>query len=102
MYLYLWFVVLKEEPDDLTHLAPTAGDVCVPLEGAPFLEDMFDDLMMNNYCPLLSEEPISPHSPVLEPCSPQDPFLTYQDSSTFRTGSVSPISSEQLSPEVIF
>jgi hypoxia-inducible factor 1 alpha len=96
------FLVLKEEPDDLTHLAPTAGDVCVPLEGAPFLEDMFDDLMMNNYCPLLPEEPISPNSPELEPCSPQDPFLTYQETSTFRADSESPSSldKQQLSPEV--
>lgn len=23
--------VLKDEPDDLTHLAPTAGDACIPL-----------------------------------------------------------------------
>ena len=25
-------VVLKEEPEDLTHLAPVAGDTCIPLE----------------------------------------------------------------------
>lgn len=48
--------MLKDEPEDLTHLAPTAGDVCVPLEG-PFLGDMFDDFMLSdNYCPLLSDD----------------------------------------------
>ncbi|KAE8738804.1 hypothetical protein FOCC_FOCC015703 [Frankliniella occidentalis] len=48
--------MLKDEPEDLTHLAPTAGDVCVPLEG-PFLGDVFDDFMLSeNYCPLLSDD----------------------------------------------
>ncbi|OXU25114.1 hypothetical protein TSAR_001562, partial [Trichomalopsis sarcophagae] len=49
--------VLKDEPEDLTHLAPTAGDVCVPLEDPPFLSDMLDEFILNaNYCPLLSPE----------------------------------------------
>jgi len=51
------FVVLKDEPEDLTHLAPTAGDVCVPLEDTPFLSDMLDEFIFgnDNYgCPLLS------------------------------------------------
>lgn len=52
----LFLSVLKDEPEDLTHLAPTAGDVCVPLEG-PFLGDVFDDFMLSdNYCPLLSDD----------------------------------------------
>ncbi|XP_012275539.1 hypoxia-inducible factor 1-alpha isoform X2 [Orussus abietinus] len=48
--------MLKDEPEDLTHLAPTAGDVCVPLEDPPFLSDMLDEFMLGNenYCPLLS------------------------------------------------
>jgi len=49
--------VLKDEPEDLTHLAPTAGDVCVPLEDTPFLSDMLDEFIFgnDNYgCPLLS------------------------------------------------
>ncbi|XP_043477190.1 protein similar-like isoform X2 [Leptopilina heterotoma] len=50
--------MLKDEPEDLTHLAPTAGDVCVPLEDPPFLSDMLDDFILENesYCPLLSSE----------------------------------------------
>ncbi|XP_031785167.1 hypoxia-inducible factor 1-alpha isoform X2 [Nasonia vitripennis] len=49
--------MLKDEPEDLTHLAPTAGDVCVPLEEPPFLSDMLDEFILNaNYCPLLSPE----------------------------------------------
>lgn len=54
---FLHFVVLKDEPEDLTHLAPTAGDVCVPLEDTPFLTDMLDEFIFgsDNYgCPLLS------------------------------------------------
>lgn len=47
--------MLKDEPEDLTHLAPTAGDVCVPLEDTPFLSDMMDEFIFDNYgCPLLS------------------------------------------------
>lgn len=49
--------MLKDEPEDLTHLAPTAGDVCVPLEDPPFLSDMLDEFILSaNYCPLLSPE----------------------------------------------
>lgn len=51
------FAVLKDEPDDLTHLAPTAGDVCVPLEDTPFLSDMDLEFVFGNdhySCPLLS------------------------------------------------
>ncbi|XP_029171939.1 hypoxia-inducible factor 1-alpha-like isoform X2 [Nylanderia fulva] len=49
--------MLKDEPEDLTHLAPTAGDVCVPLEDPPFLSDMLEEFILgnDNYgCPLLS------------------------------------------------
>lgn len=60
--------VLKDEPDDLTHLAPVAGDVCVPLEDHPFLSDMLDDFFLkDNFCPLLTDEP-------------SDPFISYRDS----------------------
>jgi hypoxia-inducible factor 1 alpha len=55
--LTAYFSVLKDEPEDLTHLAPTAGDVCVSLEDPPFLTDMLDEFILNaNYCPLLSPE----------------------------------------------
>ncbi|KAF7991322.1 hypothetical protein HCN44_002884 [Aphidius gifuensis] len=48
--------MLKDEPEDLTHLAPTPGDVCVPLEDTPFISDMLDEFILGNevYCPLLS------------------------------------------------
>ncbi|XP_046434709.1 protein similar isoform X2 [Neodiprion fabricii] len=49
--------LLKDEPEDLTHLAPTPGDVCVPLEdNTPFFPDMLVDqfILEDNYCPLLS------------------------------------------------
>lgn len=49
--------VLKEEPDDaLTHLAPTTGDVCIPLdESAPLFGEMFDGLILpDSYGTLLA------------------------------------------------
>lgn len=49
--------MLKDEPEDLTHLAPTPGDVCVPLEDTPFLSEMLDEFIFGNdtySCPLLS------------------------------------------------
>ncbi|XP_043520822.1 uncharacterized protein LOC122534349, partial [Frieseomelitta varia] len=55
--------MLKDEPEDLTHLAPTPGDVCVPLEDTPFLSDMLDEFILgsDNYCPLLSpDETLAP------------------------------------------
>ncbi|XP_059058214.1 hypoxia-inducible factor 1-alpha-like [Achroia grisella] len=46
--------MLKDEPEDLTHLAPTAGDTCIPLENSSFL---FDEFILNdNYCSLLGED----------------------------------------------
>lgn len=60
--------MLKDEPDDLTHLAPVAGDVCVPLDDHPFLSDMLDDILLkdNSFGPLLNDEP-------------SDPFISYRD-----------------------
>lgn len=60
--------MLKDEPDDLTHLAPVAGD-CVPLEDNHLLSDMFDDILLReNFAPLLlADEP------------PADPFIAYRD-----------------------
>lgn len=53
--MMLLFSVLKDEPEDLTHLAPTAGDACIPLENSPF--DMFDEFILNdNYCSLLGDD----------------------------------------------
>ncbi|XP_039439777.1 protein similar-like [Culex pipiens pallens] len=50
--------MLKDEPDDLTHLAPTAGDTCIPLEETgPFFNDVFDDFMIpESYTSLLQDE----------------------------------------------
>lgn len=66
---FSFVTVLKDEPDDLTHLAPVAGDVCVPLEDHPFLSDMLDDFLLrdNGFGPLLTDEP-------------SDPFISYRDS----------------------
>jgi len=46
--------VLKDEPEDLTHLAPTAGDVCVPLDTCGLghlgfvMSDVLDDLILTD------------------------------------------------------
>ncbi|XP_055642782.1 protein similar isoform X2 [Toxorhynchites rutilus septentrionalis] len=50
--------MLKDEPDDLTHLAPTAGDACIPLEETgQFFNDVFDDFMIpESYSSLLQDE----------------------------------------------
>ncbi|CAK1552316.1 unnamed protein product [Leptosia nina] len=54
--------MLKDEPEDLTHLAPTAGDACIPLENSPF--DMFDEFILNdNYTSLLGDD-LTSGSPV--------------------------------------
>lgn len=48
--------MLKDEPEDLTHLAPTAGDACIPLEEAGlFSPDMFD-VMFDSYTSLLRDD----------------------------------------------
>lgn len=63
LYMRLCDAVLKDEPEDLTHLAPTPGDVCVPLEDTPFLSDIsLDEFILGNenYCPLLSPEGLPP------------------------------------------
>ena len=41
---YLLNVVLKEEPEDLTHLAPSGGDSCLPLDIPHLLNQELDDL----------------------------------------------------------
>lgn len=108
--------MLKDEPEDLTHLAPTAGDVCVPLEDPPFLSVMLDEFMLENenYCPLLSPdlptELVSPDlgdslkesevdeaptriAQVSDPLADGDPFI-YRDSP-----SPNSISTDLLSPD---
>lgn len=76
--------VLKDEPDDLTHLAPTAGDGCIALEEtAPFFHDMFDDFIIpDNYNTLLTDELNSLDSQCSKSTnssSNNDPFINYRD-----------------------
>lgn len=76
--------MLKDEPDDLTHLAPTAGDACIPLEEtAPFFHDMFDDFIIpDNYNTLLTDELNSLDSQCSKSTnsnSNNDPFINYRD-----------------------
>nr|XP_018916927.1 PREDICTED: protein similar isoform X1 [Bemisia tabaci] len=69
--------MLKDEPEDLTHLAPTAGDVCVPLDTPRFLDSMLDDFILSDsYCPLLSE---ATTDSITKDMSPSDSFFSYRD-----------------------
>lgn len=79
MLLFL-FPVLKDEPEDLTHLAPTAGDTCIPLEDTPdlLMGDLLDEFILpDNYCPLLSDA--CDNSKHMADMSPSHSFYTYRD-----------------------
>lgn len=88
MFLFCFFAVLKEDPDDLTHLAPTAGDVCVPLDENPIdyvLPDMLDEIMLSD-CNLLSSDTdrdLSSSSP--------NSFFSYRDDLEPSSRPLSPI-----------
>lgn len=86
------FLVLKDEPDDLTHLAPIAGDACIPLdESVPFFSDMFDDFIIPDNYNLLTDELNSLDSQCSSKStttsngsnssSCNDPFINYRDDS---------------------
>lgn len=62
---------MKDEPEDLTHLAPTAGDACVPLGSL-----MVTNLIPDSYCPLIDADKETPL------------FSSYRDDCS--TGSLSP------------
>ncbi|XP_069679855.1 hypoxia-inducible factor 1-alpha-like isoform X2 [Periplaneta americana] len=88
--------MLKDEPEDLTHLAPTAGDVDVPLETNCFMSDMFDDFILSDgYCPLLTEElntlsdSQSSHSSSNkgDGSNSSDPFFSYREETSSSGGS---------------
>ncbi|XP_075222186.1 HIF-1 transcription factor component sima [Lycorma delicatula] len=74
----------EPEPEDLTHLAPTAGDACIPLNSGHLFSDVLDSLMLStdNYCPLLSEA-----SKEISPAN--SPFVVYRDDLS-NSGSLSP------------
>ncbi|XP_075982714.1 uncharacterized protein LOC142980965 isoform X2 [Anticarsia gemmatalis] len=80
--------MLKDEPEDLTHLAPTAGDACIPLENSPF--DMFDEFILSdNYCSLLGDDltngspvdSLTPDSLLLSSPEPQENDSSCEQSS---------------------
>lgn len=78
--------VLKEDPEDLTHLAPTAGDVCVPLDETPIdyvLPDMLDEMILLSDPNLLSSGSNTRGSPqplsVSTSSSSPDSFFSCKD-----------------------
>lgn len=90
--------VLKDEPEDLTHLQPAAGDVDVPLPtNYFFLPDMFDELFCDPCCPLFTEDlntlsdSQSSHSSSKkdESSDNNDPFFSYRDETSSSGGSPS-------------
>lgn len=54
------FLALKDEPDDLTHLAPTPGDVCIALDTFTLNSNVVDDFVTpvggDDLTPLLHQE----------------------------------------------
>lgn len=89
--------MLKDEPEDLTHLQPAAGDVDVPLTTNFFLPDMFDEFFGDSYSPLFTEDlnalsdSQSSHSSSKkdEGSSSNDPFFSYRDETSSSGGSPS-------------
>ncbi|XP_021930800.1 endothelial PAS domain-containing protein 1-like isoform X2 [Zootermopsis nevadensis] len=86
--------MLKDEPEDLTHLAPTAGDVDVPLETNCFMSDVFDEFILSDsYCPLLTEDlntlsdSQSSHESSNKGEGSNDPFFSYRDETSSSGGS---------------
>ncbi|XP_067119502.1 hypoxia-inducible factor 1-alpha-like [Centruroides vittatus] len=86
--------VLKDEPEDLTHLAPQAGDVCIPLDMSTLTPDMLNDVLFSEAygdCKLtpdyglLSDDPCfsvgSNNSSNLSSPLTNDPFLSYREDS---------------------
>lgn len=86
--------VLKDEPEDLTHLAPQAGDVCIPLDMSTITPDMLNDVLFPEAygdCKLtpdyglLSDDPCfsvgSNNSSNLSSPLTNDPFLSYREDS---------------------
>ena len=80
--------MLKDEPDDLTHLAPTPGDSCIPLEeSGPFFNDMFDDFIIpETYTSILHDDlnsldsqGSSHKSANTTASNNNDPFINYRD-----------------------
>jgi hypoxia-inducible factor 1 alpha len=103
--------VLKDEPEDLTHLAPTAGDVDVPLETTCFMSDMFDDFMLSDtYCPLLTEDlntlsdsqSSRSSSNKGDGSNSNDPFFSYRDETCSSGGSPSSLHSPALSKVPVY
>lgn len=66
--------MVKDDPEDLTHLAPAAGGVCVPLD--PFLPDLDDFLLKDDFSPLLTDEPSDPFMAYRDSCDPSPQLLS--------------------------
>lgn len=74
--------MLKEEPDDLSHLAPTAGDACIPLdESAPLFGEMFDGLILPDGYGSLLQDDINSLDAQTTKSNVIDPFLNYREES---------------------
>ncbi|XP_066996423.2 hypoxia-inducible factor 1-alpha isoform X2 [Anabrus simplex] len=73
--------MLKEEPEDLTHLAPKIGDVCVPLGSNFIIDGDIENFFLDNYSTLLPEDLHSLSDSQSSNISQGsgDPFLSYRD-----------------------
>lgn len=76
-------LVLKEEPDDLSHLAPTAGDACIPLEeSTSIFGEMFDGLILPDGYGSLLQDDINSLDSQTNKNTIIDPFLNYREESS--------------------
>ena len=80
---------MLKDSDDLTQLAPTAGDTCISLEETPFFSDVFDGFILpENYCSLLSDDISSLDSQASQNHKTNiDPLLNHPDESSNTSGS---------------
>lgn len=93
--------VLKEEPDDLTHLAPTAGDACIPLDDSPPLfGEMFDGLILPDGYGTLLPDDINTLDTTNNNKNIIDPFMNYREESCDTIGTPNLLSPGSL-PKVI-
>lgn len=99
--------MLKEDPDDLTHLAPTAGDACIPLDDtAPLFGEVLEGLILTDSYGTLLPDDInsldSQHSTGNNGKTHIDPFINYRDESSDTSNSPHLLSPGGASKVILF
>ncbi|XP_013777174.1 hypoxia-inducible factor 1-alpha-like isoform X2 [Limulus polyphemus] len=89
----------KDEPEDLTHLAPKMADFSISVDCSPYSSDMNGEVMILEDTKSSSKKSLAVEVPSVfsdcnSPVSP-DPFLNYREDSLY-----SPLSVETMSPSL--